>query len=74
MVTRITHDYIAELEGLILGRGIHLRYREGRKNTETYRKQGLYKLAQNTAEDEAYEDREHHWTMTPEPYPSVFPL
>ena len=72
--THITHDHIAELEGLMLGRGIHLRHREGRKDTGTYGEQGLYKLAHDSTEDEAYEDREHYWTMAPEPYPSVFPL
>ena len=40
---------------------------------ETYGKQGLYKLAHNAAEDEAYEDGEQQWTMAPEPYPAVFP-
>jgi hypothetical protein len=72
--TRITHDDIAELEGLMLGRDIHLKHREGRKDTGTHGKQGLHKLAHNATEDEAYEDREHHWTMAPKPYPSVFPL
>jgi len=37
-------------------------------------KQGLYKLAHNAAEEEAYEDGEKHWTMAPEPYPPVFLL
>ncbi len=72
--TCITHDDVAELEDLILGREIHLRLREGRTDTGTYGKQGLYKLAHDAAEDEAYEDGEHHGTMAPEPYPSVFPL
>lgn len=38
-----------------------------------YGKQGLYKLAHNAAEDEAYEDGEQQWTMAPKPYPPVFP-
>jgi hypothetical protein len=36
-------------------------------------KQGLHDFAHNAAEDKAYEDREEHWTMAPEPYPPVFP-
>ena len=47
--------------------------KEGRRDAGTYGKQGLYKLAHNAAEDEAYEDGEQQWTMTPEPYPPAFP-
>ena len=72
----MTYNDIPELEGLILGREIHLRRREGRKKKgygETYGKQGLYKLAHNAAQDQTYEDGEQQWTMAPEPYPAVFP-
>jgi hypothetical protein len=44
-----------------------------RSDAGTYGKQGLYNFAHNATEDEAYEDREEHWTMAPEPYPPVFP-
>jgi hypothetical protein len=72
----ITHDDVPELEGLILG-GEHTPQtsrKEERRDTGTHGKQGLYKFAHDAAEDEAYEDSEQHWTMAPEPYPSVFPL
>ena len=39
----------------------------------TYSKQRLHKLAHDSTEEEAHKDSEHEWTMTPEPYSSVFP-
>jgi hypothetical protein len=40
----------------------------------TYGKQRLHKLAHDATEEEAHKESEHEWTMTPEPYSSVFPM
>ena len=68
----MTHDDVPELESLVLKYTSDVG-KEERRDTGTYGKQRLYKFAHNAAKDEAHEDSEQHWTMTPEPYPSVFP-
>jgi hypothetical protein len=54
-------EYVSELEN-------------GEVGERTYREQGLHKFAHDATKEEANEEGEHQWAMTPEPYPSVFPL